>query len=335
MVKNMKCIEEFETLLNEVDIVEYISQYVDLEERNGEYWGLSPFTDEKTPSFSVNKEKQNFFCFSSGIGGSVLTFIRKYFGVTLWRAVEILKQYAGFSGTLICTKRLDAVKVSKRYKRNKKEIKKIEKPPLNCMEKFIVDYNKTQIWEDEGISRESLRKYEVKYDPLTNRIVYPIKDINGKIVNVGARTLNQRYKELGIRKYSYLYKWGTIDILYGLNESLLYAKESKELIIFEGAKSVMKCDTWGIKNCCALLTSHLGTNQIGILLKVCVENNIKVIFALDKGVRINQDPNIKKLKNFLNIYYIWDYRDLTYDKESPVDQGKEVFEKLYSERLKL
>ena len=45
--------EDFNALLNEVDIVEYIGQYVDLEERNGEYWGLSPFTDEKTPSFSV------------------------------------------------------------------------------------------------------------------------------------------------------------------------------------------------------------------------------------------------------------------------------------------
>ena len=60
---------DLEELIDSIDIVEYISQFVELEEKNGEYWGLSPFSDEKTPSFSVRSENNTFYCFSSGIGG--------------------------------------------------------------------------------------------------------------------------------------------------------------------------------------------------------------------------------------------------------------------------
>lgn len=54
-------------LLKSIDIVDLVSHYVDLEEKNGEYWGLSPFKDEKTPSFSVRRETGRFYCFASGI----------------------------------------------------------------------------------------------------------------------------------------------------------------------------------------------------------------------------------------------------------------------------
>ena len=69
---------ELSELIESVDILEYISQYTEFTEKNGEYWALSPFKDEKTPSFSVRKETNSFYDFSSGIGGNVLTFIRYY-----------------------------------------------------------------------------------------------------------------------------------------------------------------------------------------------------------------------------------------------------------------
>lgn len=69
---------DLEELIDSIDIVEYISQFVELEEKNGEYWGLSPFSDEKTPSFSIRRENNTFYCFSSGIGGNVFTFRKKY-----------------------------------------------------------------------------------------------------------------------------------------------------------------------------------------------------------------------------------------------------------------
>lgn len=91
---------ELEDLIDSIDIVEYISQFVELEEKNGEFWGLSPFKDEKTPSFSVRKETNSFYDFSSGIGGNVFTFVKYYNNCTPKEAVEILSQYAGFDGEM-------------------------------------------------------------------------------------------------------------------------------------------------------------------------------------------------------------------------------------------
>ena len=84
-------------ILESVDIVSVIEKYVDLEEKNGEYWGLSPFKDEKTPSFSVRKETGRFYCFASGIGGNAITFLRYYHHISSHEAVEMLKSIAGIS----------------------------------------------------------------------------------------------------------------------------------------------------------------------------------------------------------------------------------------------
>lgn len=65
---------ELSELIESVDILEYISQYTEFTEKNGEYWALSPFKDEKTPSFSVRKETNSFYDFSSGIGGTYLCY---------------------------------------------------------------------------------------------------------------------------------------------------------------------------------------------------------------------------------------------------------------------
>lgn len=89
---------DLEELINSIDIVEYISQFVDLEEKNGEYWGLSPFSDEKTPSFSVRRENNTFYCFSSGIGGNVFTFTKYYFKCTAKQAIDKLLEYIGADG---------------------------------------------------------------------------------------------------------------------------------------------------------------------------------------------------------------------------------------------
>lgn len=82
---------ELSELIESVDILEYISQYTEFTEKNGEYWALSPFKDEKTPSFSVRKETNSFYDFSSGIGGNVLTFIRYYDKCGYAEAIEKLK----------------------------------------------------------------------------------------------------------------------------------------------------------------------------------------------------------------------------------------------------
>lgn len=324
---------ELEDLIDSIDIVEYISQFVELEEKNGEFWGLSPFKDEKTPSFSVRKETNSFYDFSSGIGGNVFTFVKYYNNCTPKEAVEILSQYAGFDGEMKAPrKKLTATVICKRFKPQitHKKSSTISVYPENCMEKYEKQDDKLAVWESEGISRASLDKFQVYYDSFSDRLVYPIRNFEGKIVNIGGRTLDPLWKEKKLRKYTYFSGWGEMNVIYGLFENLDEILKKREIIIFEGCKSVLIADTWGIRNCGALLTSHLNPQQ----LKVLVRLGVRAVFALDKDVRIRDDHNISKLKQYVNVDYLWDKRDLLDDKDSPVDKGLEVFQELYGQRLK-
>ena len=202
--------------------------------------------------------------------------------------------------------------------------------PENCMEKYEKVAEKLAVWESEGISRASLDKFQVYFDRFSNRLVYPIRNFDGKIVNIGGRTLDPDFKEKKLRKYTYFSNWGEMNVIYGLFENIAEVEKKHEIIIFEGCKSVLIADTWGIHNCGALLTSHLNPQQLKLLAKL----GVRVVFALDKDVRIREDHNIAQLKQYVNVEYLWDKDDLLDTKDAPVDKGVEVFKKLYEQRLK-
>ena len=321
-------------LIESIDIVEYISQYIDLEQKGDEWWGLSCFKDEKTPSFSVRRDPPLFYDYSSGMGGNIFSFVKEYFKCSATQAVDILQKYAGYDGEVGDKPgRADAVTVLKKY--DKKEHKQKQSTGIELPDDYMVRYernsDKLQIWRDEGISDESLDKFQVRYDPVSDRLVYPIHDMNGTIVNIGGRTLDPDWKEKKLRKYCYFFSWGTINTIYGAYENREAIDERRELILFEGCKSVLIADTWGIHNTGAILTSHLSPNQMILLAKLGVD----VVFALDNDVNILKDKNINKLKNYVNVYYLFDWgRDLS-PKDAPVDQGREVFDNLYRNRYKL
>lgn len=323
---------ELSDLIDSVNIVEYISQFVELEERGGEWWGLSCFKEENTPSFSVRENPPCFYDFSSGKNGSILNFIKYYNNCSFGEAVDILKKYAGCDGEVKPTKRLAAVEVAKRYKGRKKQAKvpQTKVLPDDYMLRYERNPDKLAVWEAEGISEASLERFQVAYDSFSDRLVYPIRNINGDIVNVGARTLDPNWKQKKLRKYSYMFSWdGGMNTVFGLAENRDEILRKKEVILFEGAKSVMIADSWGIQNCGALLTSHLSQFQLKILAKL----GVRVVFALDKEVVIRDDPNIAKLKRYTSVDYIWDKDNLLNEKDSPVDKGVETFMKLYEGRL--
>ena len=328
---------EIPELLAKIDAVDFLSQYTELEERGGEYWGLSPLADppEKTPSFSVRRETGKFYCFSTGHGGSLITFLKLYHHISGYQAVEILKKYAGLDGeTFHVREKLAATSVCQRFC-PKNELKKplINKPlPENCMEKFEWRPEKLKIWEDEGISLESMQKFQVRYDSFSDRIVYPVRNADGKPVNISGRTLDPDFKEKGLRKYTYFYPWGgAMNVVYGLWENREEILAKKEIILFEGCKSVLLADTWCVRNTGALLTSHVSQYQLRILAKL----GVRTVFALDKDVDIFEDRQIKLLKRYLNVEYLLDTDDLLGPKDAPVDRGKEVFLKLYQQRRRM
>lgn len=326
---------ELDELVAEIDIVEYIGQIVDLEKRGDEFWGISPFTDppEKTPSFSVRQNPPRFYDFSSGIGGNVYTFVRYYFKCSGEDAQKRLEAYAGESGAELGGQRLSATKVARRFMAQKAKEKQSEASilPDDYMLRFDSNPDKLQLWLDEGISLEVLDKFQVRYDHKANRIVYPIRDINGNIVNIGGRICDRDYKAKGLKKYNYYFMWGKIETIYGLFDNLQEIREKHEVILFEGCKSVLKAETWGIGNTAAILTSHLSSEQMKILARL----GCRVVFALDKDVDIHKDRHINQLKRYVNVSYIYDAWHLLDEKDAPIDKGEDVFRKLYERKFYL
>lgn len=325
---------ELSELLEQIDIVEYISQYIELTQKGEEWWGLSCFKDENTPSFSVRRQPPVFFDYSSGIGGNLYTFIRYHDRCSRREAIEKLKEYAGFDGKVsakaLAEDKLSATMVCRKFSPPQTREKPSKTTVLadDFMDRYESRPEKLQVWRDEGITDAVLDKFLVRYDSFSDRIVYPVRDTSGKIVNIGGRTLDPAWKEKKLPKYCYFYSWGTMQTIYGLAENRSEILRKNEIILFEGCKSVLKAASWGIENTGAILTSHLNPSQMKILAKL----GCNVVFALDKEVDIRKDHNIAKLKNYVNVSFLCDTENLLDEKDSPVDRGEEVFRRLYDRR---
>ena len=105
----------------------------------------------------------------------------------------------------------EIIKIARRYKPSnhiKPEPGTSEPLPDTYMDIYEDDESKLKVWTDEGMSSEVLRKFQVRYDSYQNRLVYPVRDYEGHIVNICGRTLEENYKEKGLRKYTYYKKWG-------------------------------------------------------------------------------------------------------------------------------
>lgn len=328
---------EASEIIESVDIVEYISQYIALEQRGREWWGLSCFTDEVTPSFSVDPEKGVFMDFSSGKHGNLASFVMEHDGVSIAEAIRILKRYAHITETDDGRPghvRLEATRVAKRYREKiRKPPRMTAKPlPKDCMNKYEFRRDKLQAWVDEGIGWQTLRRFQVRYDAFDDRIVYPIKDFDGNVISICGRTCDPDYKVKKLRKYTYLQPLGSLNTLYGFSDNRQAIIDAQEIILFEGAKSCMKAYEWGFKNTSALCTSHLSLNQLRFLIGLCSFNRVTVVFALDSDIDIRQDENIRKLCGYARVEWIRNRDGLLDPKDSPADQGREVFENLYQRR---
>lgn len=325
---------DIQTLVQSIKLSDYIGQYCELTYKDGEYWCLSPFSGTDTdPSFSIRDEDCVFYDFSDGNGGNILTFIQKYHKVSFPKALRIAADFAGIKEDIVTSGSGDILKIMKQFAPSRKQKEQTEHIILaeDFMERYDPDAPQLSIWEDEGISREAMRHFNVRYDCRNERIVYPVKMPNGNIISVAGRTIHKDYKEQGLRKYTYYQKIQCADFLLGYPENEEEIMRKREIIVFEGIKSVLLAWGFGYRNCVAISTSHVSPEQMSLLLKL----GCSVVFALDKGIDITVSKNIKKLRQFVPVYYIKDTEGLIDDKEAPVDRGVEVFEELYKGRRRL
>lgn len=330
---------ELDELIDSIDLKEFIENSCGAEfERgsDGDYWCLSPLSNEKTPSFSVNPDENRWYCFSTGQGGGLPQFIMALKKVRFHKAVEIMKEYAGIQDEIQTgeIKRLQASQIARRYSvRQPRRVEGVAKPlPPDVMDRYEWNPEKLQPWVDEGISLDTMREFGVRYDPYSDRIVMPIRDIEGNIVNVHGRSTDPLWKEKKLRKYTFFFSQGNVNTIYGFWENREAIKKSRTILLFEGEKSVYKSIAYGYPNAGALLTSHLSDNQFKILIKLGLR---RIVFCLDSDVDVRSDRTIQRLRSYAQCEWVHNWHNLLEPKEAPVDRGKEVFDELYERRWKL
>lgn len=316
-----------EQINNSISLLDYAGQYLNFSERNGEYWTHCPFHEgDINPSFSINKDKNVFYCFGCNRGGSIIQFVMYYHNLSFTQAVKYLIDYANLS--IEPKEKSETLNYLRQYKYKKMKTDEDfnrEYLPDDYMNRFV----KAPIeeWLAEGIKQEVLDEYEVRYDRIGNRIVFPIRNSEGKIIAIKGRTRVEDFENLGVSKYIYYQPIGTNNFLFGLYKNLPYIQEKNEAIIVEAEKGVLKLESWGFKNVIALSTSNINQHQKTMLISL----KTNLTFAFDKDVsRKEIIKRIKDLALFTNVFYIFDAHNLLSGKESPYDRGLEIWNKLYT-----
>jgi hypothetical protein len=212
----------------------------------------------------------------------------------------------------------------------------------NALNASIFNTDVLNLWEQEGISLATMKKYKIGYNPIDNCITIPIYDKDGRLISIRGRFLAEeetvKYKPISF--CNKILSAPSSQILYGLYQTQHAIKQSKTAIIFESEKSVLMMDTYyGNKNnSVATLGKNISNQHIVMLRQIGAENIILAYDADYKNDKELKDKFIeyqkiaKNLATFFNVSIIIDwYNQLPY-KASPIDCGKAVFEKLLEKR---
>lgn len=328
--------EMLQQINENADLLDYVSQTMELEKKGNDYWAHCPLHTDLTPSLSFTPAKNSYYCFSCGKSGGIIGYLIDFEKMKFEDAVEKAAKLANLDLSKMChSKTITFLK----------RLRSLAMKPKSAYEHRILDeseLDKYQIkpvkeWLDEGIEQDVMNLFGVRVDAWQNRIVYPVYDICGNLINIKARTRYKNYKQMKIPKYINYFQVGVMDYFQGLNTTLKYVLDANEIIIFESVKSVMKAYGWGYKNCASAEKHTLTKEQIDLLVKL----RVNIIFAYDSDVDYWSNDvrqNIDKLKRVTNVFIIDDRKKLLGGKETknaPVDCGEEIWKTLYSQKRKV
>ena len=198
--------------------------------------------------------------------------------------------------------------------------------PLKPISRNILNYflpYGNKLWLDEGISLEIQKEFGIAYDDKTNYIAIPIFDALGSLVGVKGRYFGE--PDEYHTKYVYLERCNKGHVLYGYWQNKEYIKNSRNIIVVESEKSVLKLAEYGYRNVIATGGKTISKHQVELISRTgCIP-----ILALDKDV---QEEELHQLADMfmdgLDVYAVIDTSDILHEKESPMDR-KEAWEVLY------
>lgn len=230
--------------------------------------------------------------------------------------------------------------LSERY-RSRKLQKELPKYSNGILDAFIKNYPVE--WLNDGISRRTMDKFNIKYSVSQNKIVIPHYDINGDLIGIRGRALNEwevenigKYMPLQIEKQWYTHPLGLN--LYGLNRTKDNIKKYGICYVGEAEKFVLQSESFNIPNCsCAVCGSQFNKYQLGILLKNCQPKEIVICFDKEEDKDDKYFYKLynmcKKYTNYCKMSFIYDIDNLLKLKESPTDCGEKIFKKLLEKRV--
>ncbi|MCB7303689.1 DNA primase [Bariatricus massiliensis] len=278
------------------DIVDVISGYVKLQKKGSSYFGLCPFHNEKSPSFSVSRDKQMYYCFGCGAGGNVFTFIMEYENYSFVEALKFLADRAGvelpqqefsreareradLKATLLEVNKLAAKyfyaqlksesgKTAHEYLTDRQLSEEtITAFGLGYSNKYSNDlhkYLRAKGYSDEIIVKAGLANMDEKngiYDKFWNRVMFPIMDVNNRVIGFGGRVMGD-----GKPKYLNSPETPVFDKsrnLYGLNRARTSRKSY--FLICEGYMDVISLHQAGFTNAVASLGTSLTAGHAALL----------------------------------------------------------------------
>ena len=244
------------------DIVDIISGYVNLKKKGGNYFGLCPFHNEKSASFSVSPGKQMYYCFGCGAGGNVFTFIMNYENYTFAEAIKLLADRAG-----IALPEIEDSKEAREKENRRKTLLQINKEAATYFYYQLrapqgrvgLDYLKGRQLSDETMNRFN-EKYGMS-DKFWNRVMFPIQDVNHRVIGFGGRVMGE-----GEPKYLNSPETPVFDKsrnLYGLN----FARTARQdnIILCEGYMDVIAMHQAGFTQAVASLGTAFTSGQANLL----------------------------------------------------------------------
>ncbi len=286
-----------EEIKNRLDIVDVISEYIDLKKTGQNYKSLCPFHSEKTPSFFVNPSKQIFHCFGCGKGGDIFTFIMEYEKISFIEALSLLAKKAGVE--------FEPLKKSISYASKEKLYEIYEHASYYYIEQLKSSEKAKLYLKNRGINEETVRIFKIGYAPqernslcnflkekgfdenlinssglvsnsydfFRNRIIIPIHDLTGKVIGFGGRLIDSQAE---LPKYinspdTAIFKKG--ENLFGFWHAKQHIREKGYVIVVEGYMDVILCHQYGFKNVVAPLGTALTQEQLEKTKRIL--NNLK------------------------------------------------------------
>lgn len=304
-----------EEVKKKVDIVDLISEYINLTKTGQNYRSLCPFHAEKTPSFFVSPSKQIFHCFGCGKGGDVLSFLMEYEKISFNEALSILASKAGIDLQIKTHSAIPKDKIYKIYelasqfytkklKESDRAMKYLKSRGVDdkSIERFRIGYapfERNSLYnflQKEGFDDKLIgvsRLVNNLVDFFQDRIIIPITDLTGKTIAFGGRLIDTQND---VSKYinspdTPIFKKG--DTIFGLFQAKQYIKEKGYAVLMEGYLDVILSHQYGFMNAIAPLGTALTPEQLNKIKRFT--NKILLIFDGDEAGIQAMDRNISPL----------------------------------------